>query len=108
VQKRLGRSTIAMMMDTYGHLFPRGDDADELKASECLPERGLALAPPRRRGRTLRLISYRRRGLHPKFRFQHTVVCWATWMQPGGKSWRAQNLPLVRDGRHEGHQQNEG
>jgi len=30
VQERLGHATIAMTMDTYGHLFPRGDDAAEL------------------------------------------------------------------------------
>jgi integrase len=34
VQERLGHSTIAMMMDTYGHLFPRGDDREELAAAE--------------------------------------------------------------------------
>jgi integrase len=34
VQERLGHSTIAMTMDTYSHLFPRGDDADELAAAE--------------------------------------------------------------------------
>jgi integrase len=34
VQERLGHSTIAMTMDTYGHLFPRGDDAAELAAAE--------------------------------------------------------------------------
>jgi integrase len=34
VQERLGHSTIAMTMDTYGHLFPRGDDAEELAAAE--------------------------------------------------------------------------
>lgn len=33
VQERLGHSTIAMTMDTYGHLFPRGDDGEELAAS---------------------------------------------------------------------------
>jgi integrase len=33
VQERLGHSTIGMTMDTYGHLFPRGDDADELTAA---------------------------------------------------------------------------
>lgn len=32
VQDRLGHSTITM--DTYGHLFPRGDDSDELAAAE--------------------------------------------------------------------------
>ena len=30
VQERLGHSSIAMTMDTYGHLFPRGDDTAEL------------------------------------------------------------------------------
>lgn len=34
VQERLGHSTIAMTMDVYGHLFPRGDDAEELAAAE--------------------------------------------------------------------------
>jgi integrase len=34
VQERLGHSTIAMTMDTYGHLFPRGDDREELAAAE--------------------------------------------------------------------------
>jgi integrase len=33
IQERLGHSTIVMMMDTYGHLFPRGDDAAELAAA---------------------------------------------------------------------------
>jgi len=36
VQERLGHSTIAMTTDTYGHLFPRGDDAAELAAAERL------------------------------------------------------------------------
>jgi integrase len=36
VQERLGHSTIGMTMDTYGHLFPRGDDAAELAAAERL------------------------------------------------------------------------
>jgi integrase len=35
VQERLGHSTIAMTLDTYGHLFPRGDDADEMAAAEA-------------------------------------------------------------------------
>lgn len=30
VQERLGHSSITMTMDTYGHLFPRGDDKAEL------------------------------------------------------------------------------
>lgn len=34
VQERLGHSTIMMTLDTYGHLFPRGDDADEMAAAE--------------------------------------------------------------------------
>jgi integrase len=34
VQERLGHSTIAMTMDTYGHLFPRNDDQQELAAAE--------------------------------------------------------------------------
>ncbi|MBV2187483.1 MAG: site-specific integrase, partial [Rhizobium sp.] len=35
VQERLGHSTIMMTLDTYGHLFPRGDDADEMAAAEA-------------------------------------------------------------------------
>lgn len=35
VQERLGHSSIVMTMDTYGHLFPRGDDAEELAAAEA-------------------------------------------------------------------------
>lgn len=34
VQVRLGHSTLAMTADTYGHLFPRNDDRDELEAAE--------------------------------------------------------------------------
>jgi integrase len=34
VQERLGHSSITMTYDRYGHLFPRGDDADELDAAE--------------------------------------------------------------------------
>jgi integrase len=34
VQQRLGHSTIVMTADTYGHLFPRGDDSEELAAAE--------------------------------------------------------------------------
>jgi integrase len=33
VQTRLGHSSIAVTMDTYGHLFPRGDDDAELAAA---------------------------------------------------------------------------
>jgi integrase len=34
VQERLGHSSIVVTMDIYGHLFPRGDDADELAKAE--------------------------------------------------------------------------
>jgi integrase len=34
VQARLGHSSIQMTADTYGHLFPRGDDGSELAAAE--------------------------------------------------------------------------
>jgi integrase len=34
IQTRLGHSTIAMMFDTYGHLFPGADDAAEIEAAE--------------------------------------------------------------------------
>jgi integrase len=38
VQERMGHSSIAMTMDTYGHLFPRDDDAKalELAAAQLL------------------------------------------------------------------------
>jgi len=34
VEARLGHSSIVMTLDTYGHLFPRGDDGAELAAAE--------------------------------------------------------------------------
>jgi integrase len=34
VQQRMGHASIAMTMDVYGHLFPRGDDGAELAAAE--------------------------------------------------------------------------
>lgn len=34
VQERLGHSSIVITMDTYGHLFPRGDDGEEMAAAE--------------------------------------------------------------------------
>ncbi|AJC80940.1 phage integrase/recombinase family protein [Rhizobium etli bv. phaseoli str. IE4803] len=34
VQERLGHSSIQMTLECYSHLFPRGDDADELAAAE--------------------------------------------------------------------------
>jgi integrase len=34
VQTRLGHATIAMTLDTYGHLFPNNDDGKELAAAE--------------------------------------------------------------------------
>lgn len=35
VQERLGHATINLTMDTYSHLFPRGDDQDELACAEA-------------------------------------------------------------------------
>jgi integrase len=34
VQERLGHASIVMTLDTYGHLFPRGDDSDKLAKAE--------------------------------------------------------------------------
>jgi integrase len=34
VQERLGHANITMTLDTYGHLFPRGDDGRELAEAE--------------------------------------------------------------------------
>lgn len=34
VQQRMGHSSIMMTSDVYGHIFPRGDDAEELAAAE--------------------------------------------------------------------------
>lgn len=34
VQERLGHSSIAVTLDTYGHLFPRGDDSAKLAEAE--------------------------------------------------------------------------
>jgi integrase len=34
VQERLGHSSVTMTADVYGHLFPRGDDLDELAEAE--------------------------------------------------------------------------
>lgn len=34
VQERMGHSSITMTADTYGHLFPKADHADELAAAE--------------------------------------------------------------------------
>ena len=34
VQTRLGHASIQMTADTYGHLFPSGDDGSELEAAE--------------------------------------------------------------------------
>ena len=34
VQTRLGHASIKLTADTYGHLFPRGDDGAELAAAE--------------------------------------------------------------------------
>ena len=35
VQERLGHATIAITLDLYSHLFPRGDDSAELAAAEA-------------------------------------------------------------------------
>jgi integrase len=35
VQERLGHSSITVTLDTYGHLFPRGDDRQELATAEA-------------------------------------------------------------------------
>lgn len=35
VQERMGHSSIVMTMDVYGHLFPRGDDGEELAQAEA-------------------------------------------------------------------------
>lgn len=35
VQERMGHSSITMTADTYGHMFPRDDHADELAAAEA-------------------------------------------------------------------------
>jgi integrase len=35
VQVRIGHASIQMTADTYGHLFPRGDDGAELAAAEA-------------------------------------------------------------------------
>jgi len=34
VQEHLGHATITITLDTYGHLFPRGDDTAVLAAAE--------------------------------------------------------------------------
>jgi integrase len=34
IQERLGHSSITMTFDTYGHLFPRVEDAQEVEAAE--------------------------------------------------------------------------
>jgi integrase len=34
VQERMGHATIAITLDTYGHLFPKRDDREALKAAE--------------------------------------------------------------------------
>ena len=34
-QERLGHSSITMTLDTYGHLFPRGDDTAALARADA-------------------------------------------------------------------------
>ena len=36
VQERLGHSSIVVTLDTYGHLFPAGDDSGALGKAEAL------------------------------------------------------------------------
>jgi integrase len=36
VSERLGHATVGMTSDTYGHLFPRGDDRAELAAADAM------------------------------------------------------------------------
>ena len=36
VQERLGHSSISVTLDTYGHLFPRGDDSVKLAEAESI------------------------------------------------------------------------
>ena len=45
VQERLGHSTIVLTSDTYGHLFPRGDDEAELDAAELDAAERALLSP---------------------------------------------------------------
>lgn len=40
VQERLGHAKIGITLDTYGHLFPRGDDAAQIDAAELRLIRG--------------------------------------------------------------------
>ena len=35
VQERLGHSSITLTLNTYSHLFPRGDEAEEMAAAEA-------------------------------------------------------------------------
>jgi integrase len=34
VQERMGHASVVMTSDVYGHLFPRGDDGQEMEAAE--------------------------------------------------------------------------
>ena len=34
VQERLGHSSIVVTLDVYSHLFPRGDDGEQMAAVE--------------------------------------------------------------------------
>ena len=34
VQERMGHASVVMTSDVYGHLFPNGDDGEEMAAAE--------------------------------------------------------------------------
>ena len=55
VQTRLGHASVKLTADTYGHLFPRGDDEAELAAAERA-FLGIRKAPPKR-GRSITTAS---------------------------------------------------
>ena len=61
VQERLGHSSITMTYDTYGHLFPRGDDAAELDAAELallgVNDEGASAADATQTRHTAKLVS---------------------------------------------------
>jgi integrase len=50
VQARLGHASIVMTLDTYGHLFPRGDDGAELATAEKALLGGLSTVAHARAG----------------------------------------------------------
>jgi integrase len=73
VQERMGHSDITMTMNTYGHLFPRGDDKAELAAAEPGPgphrrnhPQGIPLTAVQRRLRPLYPLSNRNNETSPR------------------------------------------